>query len=65
MQFGEDLLVDPGVLIGLAPVDNNQSVTQLSLDDRLDDRIKEVLYIRIIVMLGIQQTHRERRRSLQ
>ena len=65
MQLDEDFLIKSGLLVGLIPVNNTQPVTQLSLYDRLDDSVKEILHVRIIFVLGIQQTHRERPRSLQ
>ncbi len=65
MEFREDFLVDPRLLIGLATVDNGELVAQFALDYRLDHRIEVILHIRIVRVVRVQQADNEGFRSLE
>ena len=54
MQFGENLLVDTGMLVGLVAIDNGELVAKLFFHHWLYYHIEKILHIFVVGVVGIQ-----------
>ncbi len=55
MQLREDFLVDSGVLIRLATINDSHLVTKLIFNDGLHNRLEEILNICVVCMSGVEE----------